>query len=144
MNRIVAGIDGSKSSVQAARFAGELAEATGAELVVIHVQAHSETRNGPIPPKAAAVLASYMQQRERLARQQAEEALNGLRVSWSFVVRIGDPAEQLEAIADERHADLIVVGAHGLGAAEPLGAERLGWVSIRMAQHARLPVLIVH
>jgi nucleotide-binding universal stress UspA family protein len=36
------------------------------------------------------------------------------------------------------------VGAHGLGAAEDLGAERLGWVSTRMAHHARLPVLIVH
>jgi nucleotide-binding universal stress UspA family protein len=87
MERIVVGVDGSTSSVQAARFAGELAGATGAELVVIHVRAPSQPPDSP---------------------------------------------------------DLIVVGAHGLGAAEQLGAERLGWVSTRMAHHAHLPVLIVH
>jgi nucleotide-binding universal stress UspA family protein len=143
MKRIVVGIDGSQSSIHAARFAGELAEATGAELVVIYVRAPSETPNGPMPPKMAAVRASYHRQRERRAHQQAAGALEGLGVSWSFLECMGDPAEQLEAVADEQHAELIVVGAHGLGAAEPLGAERLGWVSTRMAHHGHLPVLIV-
>jgi nucleotide-binding universal stress UspA family protein len=144
MKRIVAGIDGSQSSIQAARFAGRLAEATGAELVVIHVRAPSETPDGPLPPRMAAVRASYERDCERRARERAVGALEGLRLSWSFLECIGDPAEQLEAVADEQHADLVVVGAHGLGAAEALGAERLGWVSTRMAHHGHLPVLIVH
>jgi nucleotide-binding universal stress UspA family protein len=143
MKRIVVGIDGSQSSVQAARFAGELAEATGAELVVIYVRGPSQMPDGPMPPRMTAVRASYDHQRERRARQQTEGALEGLGVSWSFLECLGDPAEQLEAVADEQHAELIVVGAHGLGAAEPLGAERLGWVATRMAHHGHLPVLIV-
>ena len=143
MKRIVVGIDGSRSSVQAARFAGELAEATEAELVVIYVCGPSQTPDGPMPPRMAGVRAGYEHQRERRARERAEGALEGLGVSWSFLECLGDPAEQLEAVADEQHAELIVVGAHGLGAAEPLGVERLGWVATRMAHHGHLPVLIV-
>lgn len=81
-----------------------------------------------MPARMAAVRASYERERERRARAQAAGALEGLRLSWSFLECMGDPAEQLEAVADEEHADLVVVGAHGLGAAEPLGVERLGWV----------------
>ena len=143
MKRIVVGIDGSGSSVQAARFAGELAEATGAELVVVQVRGHRDGPDGPMPPRMAATRASYDRRRELRARQRAESALAGLRLSWSFLECLGDPAEQLEAAADDQEADLVVVGAHGLGAAESLGAERLGWVSTRMAHHGHLPVLIV-
>ena len=143
MKRIVVGIDGSESSIQAARFAGELAEATGAELLVIYVRGHSEAPDGPMPARMAALLTSYDRERERRARARAEGALAGLRLSWSFLECLGDPAEQLEAVADEQQADLVVVGAHGLGAAEPLGVGRLGWVATRMAHHGQLPVLIV-
>jgi nucleotide-binding universal stress UspA family protein len=143
MKRIVVGIDGSESSIQAARFAGELAEATRAELLVLYVRGRSEAPDGPMPARMAALLTSYDRERERRARARAEEALAGLGLSWSFLECLGDPAEQLEIVADEQQADLVVVGAHGLGAAEPLGAERLGWVSTRMAHHGHLPVLIV-
>jgi nucleotide-binding universal stress UspA family protein len=141
VKRIVVGIDGSQSSIQAARFAGELAEATGAELVVIYVLGPSQTPDGPMPAKMAAVRAG--REREQRARERAEGALEGLRLSWSFLECLGDPAERLEAVADEEHADLVVVGAHGLGAAEALGVERLGWVATRMAHHGHRPVLIV-
>jgi nucleotide-binding universal stress UspA family protein len=143
MKRIVVGIDGSQSSIQAARYAGELAEATGAELMVIYVLGPSQTPDGPTPAKMAAVRAGYDRKRQQRARERAEGALEGLRLSWSFLECLGDPAEQLEATADEEHADLVVVGAHGLGAAEALGVERLGWVATRMAHHGHRPVLVV-
>jgi nucleotide-binding universal stress UspA family protein len=100
MKRIAVGIDGSRSGVQAARFAGELAEAAGAELVVIYVRGHSQTPDGPMPARMAAVRASYERERERRAWAQAAGALEGLRLSWSFLECMGDPAEQLERLLD--------------------------------------------
>jgi nucleotide-binding universal stress UspA family protein len=96
-----------------------------------------------MPATVAAVRAGYDRERQQRARKRATGALEGLRLSWSFLECLGDPAEQLETTADEEHADLVVVGDHGLGAAEARGVERLGWVATRMAHHGHRPVLVV-
>ena len=53
---------------------------------------------------------------------------------------IGKPAEGIMQAASKQHADLIVMGAKGLGAIDRF---LLGSVSTRVVQHANCAVLIV-
>ena len=52
----------------------------------------------------------------------------------------GKPAEEIMKVATKQHADLIVMGAQGLGA---IARFLLGSVSTRVVQHATCSVLVV-
>ena len=54
--------------------------------------------------------------------------------------RFGNPAEEIMKVASTQHADLIVMGAKGLGA---IARFLLGSVSTRVVQHAHCSVLVV-
>jgi nucleotide-binding universal stress UspA family protein len=56
------------------------------------------------------------------------------------VCRLGKPAEEIMKAASEEHADLIVMGAQGLGA---VARFLIGSVSTRVVQHASCAVLVV-
>jgi nucleotide-binding universal stress UspA family protein len=54
--------------------------------------------------------------------------------------QLGKPAEEIMKVASKHHADLIVMGAKGLGA---IARFLLGSVSTRVVQHANCAVLVV-
>ena len=54
--------------------------------------------------------------------------------------QLGKPAEEIMNVASKQHADLIVIGAKGLGA---IARFLLGSVSTRVVQHANCSVLVV-
>ena len=56
------------------------------------------------------------------------------------VCQLGKPAEEIMKVASKHHADLIVMGAKGLGA---IARFLIGSVSTRVVQHANCPVLVV-
>ncbi len=56
------------------------------------------------------------------------------------VYQLGKPAEEIMKVAAKHHADLIVMGAQGLGAIDRF---LLGSVSTRVVQHANCAVLVV-
>jgi nucleotide-binding universal stress UspA family protein len=56
------------------------------------------------------------------------------------VCRLGKPAEEIMKAASKEHADLIVMGAQGLGA---VARFLIGSVSTRVVQHANCAVLVV-
>ena len=53
---------------------------------------------------------------------------------------LGNPAEEIMKVASQEHADLIVMGAQGLGA---IARFLIGSVSTRVVQHATVSVLVV-
>jgi len=55
------------------------------------------------------------------------------------VYQLGKPAEEIMKVASKQHADLIVMGAKGLGA---IARFLLGSVSTRVVQHANCSVLV--
>ncbi len=57
-----------------------------------------------------------------------------------LLVDIGDPYEQLKAIADDRKVDLIVIATHGRTALQHLV---MGSVAEKLIRHAPCPVLVV-
>ena len=122
---IVVGTDGSDTAKEAVRQAVELAKSVGAELLVVSAFATHDRRRG------ASVLAA--------ARASTRRRTPGVRRFRRFP-RQGDPADAILDVAEERDADLIVVGNKGM-----TGAKRflLGSVPNKVSHHAPCSVLII-
>ena len=144
----------------------DLAQALSARLVVVSVTgsahvpaAESAFEPAPVlvPPAAAGPVAtggtmplpeyppeSQPPAPEELAQRQFERARMSLasrRLEAEYVVEVGDPAERLLDVADQRDADLIVVGSRERGFLERL----LGHgVDEAVARRADRDVLLVH
>jgi nucleotide-binding universal stress UspA family protein len=138
MKQIVLGVDGSDGSIQAARVAGRLTADLGAELTAVHVRQVTPMAWSPVP------VASDPQETlgaiEELARKRTAQALDPLDIPWTFRVRAGDPAAELEQAAAEQRADLIVVGSQGHTVMHRLLP---GSVSTRLIHQAQRPVMVV-
>ena len=138
---IVSAVDGSPESGQLARISAQLAGILDADLECVHVLAGQ--------PSAAAVPVSACALPDDAGGDEEIEAhgmLDGIcdAAGGAFasrrVVPYGDPARRIAAVAEERGADLIVVGTRGHDAAPDAV---LGSVSRRLAADAPCPVLVV-
>lgn len=125
--RIVVGVDGSRTSGAALRWATEEARAWSAELVLLHVVAHPTAR-------------LWREQGEHTGEQVMELAqrIRDQGVSAAAHVVTGDPAGAL--LARSANADLLVVGGQGLDNHRGL---LLGGVAQECARRARCPVVVV-
>ena len=136
MERIVVGLDGSSDSVRALEWAVGMAECSGAEVVAVHAW----TR----PSHLAGMLGADSEEARRQTRIMFENdwcrPLTEARVSYRPVFCEGNPVSALIKTAMEERADLIVVGARGLGGFAEL---LLGSVSQQLAGHAPVPVVVV-
>jgi nucleotide-binding universal stress UspA family protein len=136
---IVVGIDEEEASQRALERAAELAQAPDAELVVTSVapvRTGMAASHGVGPWNTADSPADH-----RAELDKAQQKLSGRDVHAEFVLGAGEPAETIIDLADERDADLIVVGTR-----EPGMVERVlgGSVSRAVARKAHVDVLIVH
>ncbi len=105
---LVVGVDDSDNSKNALARAVELARADDLRLAVVHVRhipvmaAMSPWSVGPAQQNLDVI--------EAATRRAAEDVLQGIGLDWEFVTRIGDPAHELMAVADDQAAAAIVVG----------------------------------
>ena len=140
---IVVGTDGSDTASQAVRQAVDLARAVGAQLEVVSAyepvpaqRLREERRQAPEDLQWAINPREDVDTTLEAAAAVAREA--GVEVS--VYPRQGDPADAVLDVAEERDADLIVVGNKGM-----TGAKRflLGSVPNKVSHHAPCSVLIV-
>jgi nucleotide-binding universal stress UspA family protein len=127
------GRPGAQSSLNAGAYASGLARRQGARLVAVWVR-----------PRVA--YASTMAETTEVIGRKRQEAAAEARdaVAWaaehygipeaSLVIREGEPFEELTRVAEEVHADAIVVGS---------SAQRLGSLAVRLVKDARWPVTVV-
>ncbi|HEY2141848.1 MAG TPA: universal stress protein [Solirubrobacteraceae bacterium] len=140
---IVVGTDGSDTATQAVRQAVDLAVAIGATLEIVSAyepvpaqRLRQERRETPEDLQWA------INPREEvdvtLAAAGAVAAEAGLKAN--LYPRQGDPADAILDVAEEREADLIIVGNKGM-----TGAKRflLGSVPNKVSHHAPCSVLIM-
>jgi nucleotide-binding universal stress UspA family protein len=141
VNRILYPTDFSSQAQIAGDEAVRLAQALGAELIVLHVAVESalygETAFG-------------MKQVKEIYEHQArwaEERLAGLTRSISergvparWMRRVGVPHEEILEVATKEEVDYIVLGTHGRGG---VGRFMLGSVADRVVRAAICPVLTV-
>jgi nucleotide-binding universal stress UspA family protein len=149
MQTIVVGYDGSEDAGRALERSVEIARAFSARLIVVSV-----AELPPTPPVyafgapaglAAPVLhetpLADVAPEEIVARALAEARARVEGVEAEFEARSGDAGNALIAVADERGADLLVVGTR-----EPGFLTRLleGSVSSDLTRRAHCDVLVVH
>lgn len=134
---IVAGVDGSDSSLRAAAYAAGLARRQHALLAVVYVQ--------PVPAAGAALGVPVAGTTDEIAEdlvaqiRDAAERLKGIfEVRWEFHTFRGDPYSGLVTAADELKADAVVVGA-----SEQAGHRIVGSVAVRLVKAGRWPVTVV-
>lgn len=135
---IVVGVDGTADSITALRRAAELARTSNLLLVVVHVR-HTSTWAG-LSPLSAGYATQTLDEIEAEARQATLGALEQTAVDWEFVVRAGEPARELIAVAEERSALYIVVGGRPHSAPASV---LLGSVATAVVHHFQGSVLVV-
>jgi nucleotide-binding universal stress UspA family protein len=137
MKTILIGYDESDESKRALERAVELAGALGSTLIVTSV--------APVLTSGGRSMGAFdpvdtpAEHREELERARATVEAAG--ITADYVVAAGDPADAILEVAEERHADLIVVGTR-----EPNFLQRMvgASVSTSVSRHAHCDVLIVH
>jgi len=125
---VVVGVDGSDRALHAAAWASGLARRERALLILVYVEALAGPAYwSPIGMATAAEAAGAFVEE---LHQAAAAYLDQAGVRWELVHYRGDPAHGLEAVAEDRRADCIVVG-------------RGGGVARTLVNEARRPVVVV-
>lgn len=140
-SHIVAAVDGSDSSLRAARAALELARSSEGEVTLITVVRPPEGYWGidGAPPSPEAMAAAIVRARtEVLDAALKELETDGLTVNT--VEEIGDPATSILNHCAEAGTTVLFVGRRGSGFVERL---MLGSVADRLAHNSPCPVVIV-
>ncbi|WP_426367475.1 universal stress protein [Streptomyces sp. E-08] len=134
---IMAGVDGSASSLRAVAYAAGLARRQNALLALVYVQ--------PVIPAGAALGVPVSGTTEEIAddlvaeiRTSAERVKDLWRIRWEFHTFRGDAYAGLVQAADELTADAVVVGA-----SQSAGHRFVGSVAVRLVKAGRWPVTVV-
>ncbi|MGO8722298.1 MAG: universal stress protein [Acidimicrobiales bacterium] len=137
--RILVGWDGSGDARRAFRTAVDLAEETGAEVVVLAVLNRSS--HGDATNEVTEEMAD--RRRESVAEMTAEARNDGfpasVRVRYQ-VIEAEHTASTLEAYVREHGFDLVVVGRHGIDRAMH---PNIGGVTEHQVRHCPCPVIVV-
>ena len=141
-SRIICAVDFSAASVAAAAYALSIAEEADAALTLLNViELPPELVNPPQPPDFNIERVRAEADADRLARLRAlipEHARDYCTVETAVLE--GSASRQMLRLADEQHADLIVLGVHGRG---KLDLAVFGSNAKDAVTHAHCPVLIV-
>ena len=97
-----------RNSAAAIEFACELAEPNRSTLYLLHVVSAPSIERTLLAPNPIITEGIAMRELEKLARQHV-----GANVSHRIVVRTGDPATLIVAVAEELEVDLILMPTHG-------------------------------
>jgi nucleotide-binding universal stress UspA family protein len=136
-SKIMVPTDGSSYALLAGRHAVYLAKSLGASMIVLYAM------DTELAFRSGIHYADEVSQMEKsgLKATAAVRALcDEAGVPSKEILARGSPAATILKVADDEHADLIVMGTVGMSAVERV---LLGSVSSKVSHHARCPVLLV-
>lgn len=141
MKTILVPVDFNPHATAALHHAAELAQKSGARIVVMYADrfdAPAEFTSAQKPAVASAIEESRLHTREELERYAREHLPPG--IAFETKVREELPVPAIVHTADEEDADLIVMGSHGHGAISRLV---VGSVSAAVKRETKRPVITV-
>ena len=141
LRRILVATDFTETSDRALDWAAELAARLDASVTVMHayeVPVIGFPDGGLV---ATADMATRLSEAARTALEAVVEQRRGRGVSIEGLLHEGVAWEEINAVADEIDADLIVIGTHGR---RGLARALLGSVAENVIRTAHRPVLTIH
>jgi nucleotide-binding universal stress UspA family protein len=152
IRHILLATDGSEHALHAARFAGMLSRATGAEISTVTVHNDDAVMLNAMGPAIWPATVPYSSMtaeevRATVENNATESLLPQTRAACGEGAHFraseqlwGQVAEQICAFADQHQCDLIVLGTRGQSSFSKL---LLGSVSTKVTSHAHCPVTLV-
>ncbi len=137
-SRLLMAVDGSPICVNAVREGLDLARRLDAAVATVFAVEIPVAYAGDIGVPRHELL--QIAERDDEAVRAVLRTDCGLAADAPHFVRVGRPADVIDAVAREWPADVIVMGSHGRGG---LGRLLLGSVAAEVVSHAPCPVLIV-
>jgi nucleotide-binding universal stress UspA family protein len=134
--RVLLASDGSGHARRAARWLRDLTLPSDTKISVLTVATLTE------PPRDSQTMRELRDSLVTEARQTGETTAKILRPRWSAVETVvtqGDPSVEVVHVAEESGADMVALGARGLGAVKRFF---VGSTSVTVARYAPCPVAI--
>lgn len=142
-NKIMIASDGSETSYKAARLGLELARSHGSEVVVVYVVDVNRLIHLPGYAGIAGTkdrLLGLMLEEGRYVTEEIEQMARARGIQSSKVILKGHPSDELLRYSQEAKADLLMMGSVGKSG---LNRFLLGSVAEKVAQHSKVPVILV-
>ena len=145
IDRILIAVEDSPYSDQAISYGFLLARKLGSKIALVHVNEIPMTTPyiaDPLLNETPVMIPEMMQIQEEASKNLFDRILkqHGDQISISTYTKIGKPQNEILAVAEEYHADLIILGTHGRRGLDHFIS---GSVSESVARKAKCPVLII-
>ena len=139
--KVLLPVDGSKSSLNAAKYVAKLAKNFRSPLKVTLVSIHDDIGLGHVKQFVSkSVVDDYLREVSEKDLKPAQKILDTARVKHNMVIKRGHVAEEIIALANKDKVDMIVMGAKGRsGFLDVL----MGSVAQRVSSASKQPVLLI-
>jgi nucleotide-binding universal stress UspA family protein len=139
--KILLPIDGSKSSLNAAKYTSKMAKNSRSPVSVTLISVHDDIGLGHVKQFVAkSVVDDYLRELSEKELKAAQKVLDAARVKHNMAIKRGHIAEEIMALANKDKVDMIVMGAKGRsGFVDVL----IGSVAQRVSSSAKQPVLLI-
>lgn len=139
--KILLPVDGSKSALNAAKFVVKLAKDLRSKCIVTLISVHDDIGLGHVKQFVAnSVVDDYLREVSEKELKGAQKVLDTAGVKHSTVIKRGNIAGEIIALANKEKFDLIVMGSKGRsGIVDTL----MGSVALRVSNTAKQAVLLI-
>jgi nucleotide-binding universal stress UspA family protein len=139
--KILLPVDGSKSSLNAAKYVGKLSKDLRSKCAVTLISVHDDIGLGHVKQFVAnSVIDDYLREVSEKELKGAQKALDVAGVKHNMVIKRGNIANEIIAIANKEKFDLIIMGSKGRsGFVDAV----MGSVAQRVSNTAKQPVLLI-
>jgi nucleotide-binding universal stress UspA family protein len=139
--KILLPVDGSKSSLNAAKYVAKLAKNSRSPAVVTLVSVHDDVALNHVKQFVSkSVVDDYLREVSEKELKPAQKVLDAARIKHNMAIKRGHIADEIIALANKDKVDLIVMGTKGRGG---LLDVLIGSVAQRVSGSAKQPVLLV-
>ena len=139
--KILLPVDGSKSSLNAAKYVGKLAKDLRSKCAVTLISVHDDAGLGHVKQFVAnSVIDDYLRELSEKELKGAQKALDAAGVKHSMVIKRGNIANEIIALAKKEKFNLIVMGSKGRSG---IFDTMMGSVAQRVSNTAKQAVLLI-
>jgi nucleotide-binding universal stress UspA family protein len=139
--KILLPVDGSKSSLNAAKYVGKLAKDLRSKCAVTLISVHDDAGLGHVKQFVAnSVIDDYLRELSEKELKGAQKALDAAGVKHSMVIKRGNIANEIIALANKEKFNLIVMGSKGRSG---IFDTMMGSVAQRVSNTAKQAVLLI-